>query len=301
MIDWDTVTPALKEWVKKASGVQVVFFQNEARKFTQHVWCQLRVVSITSYDMDDSSFVEVPAPGGAVVQRQVVRGQRTFALEIKFFSIRQDNGGVADTPLELLRTRSQLDTVASILSAVDCAVGSMGASQVSDELIDDRQFSGWMATANINCVFEYTDTDPSPDADAYSIEVVEGSKSINGGPEIPFQIGTPYTAQTTNNTPTELIPRKVAPPTFGGTTEYLFRIIATDVVTKKSKRWALRVTASYHTSLSFTSETLFEESSGVLWAVAVSNPTGRELALVGVGDTTNTVDWFISVQEQRLF
>lgn len=299
MIDWDTVTPALKEWVRKASGVQQVFFQNEKRPFTQSVWCQLRVVSITSYDMDDSGFIEVPAPNNTIVQRQFVRGQRTFALEVKFFSIRQDNGGVADTPLELLRTRNQLDTVSAILSVVACAVSSMGPSQVTDQLIDDRMFSVWVAQVNINCAFEYIDTDPSPEADTYSIEAVEGSGSFNNSPEIPFSVGTPYTAQTTDNTPLELLPRKVV-PLGPGLLELVYKVIATDTVTKKNKRWVVRATVRYETVVSLETETLFEESSGVLWAVAVSNPTGRELALVGVGDATNPVDWVISVLEQRL-
>jgi hypothetical protein len=305
MIPWATVIPALKAWFTAATGISLVLLKNEPRPFVQATWGQLEILEVQSYDMDDTSIVEVVLPGGSVVTRQAVRGQRTFRLELRVLTNRQDPPGIADNKLELLKTRVQLDTVSALLVPVNVALGAISPSTVADVLVDDRVYSGWLATAEMNAAFEYIDTDPSPGADAPFITQVEGTYSIPADALAKaWTSAYSFLLTTTNAVAVDLFPLVVLP--LSGVWRYTLLITADNTITGARARWVLRVVGSYNFDGSGTAlvETILHDATpgtpATLYDVQISYEPTRLLRVEVVGDPTHPVKWVCLIAEDKL-
>lgn len=177
MIPWETVYPALKEWVRRGSGLDQVVLVNEPRPRTKlPAWGTIQVLSVEAHGMDDRSLVDVPVTVAGVTTvhtRERIQGQRTFVLRVSVESSSQRGDGVATGPLERLRSTWELDEMQAILSGVNCALATFGQSQMADVEVDEHVFSAWFADVEINAAFALIHS-----ADIDTIESVTATSNI---------------------------------------------------------------------------------------------------------------------------
>ncbi len=179
MIDWPTIKPVLKTWVTAGCGVTLVVFENEKAPFKESTFAELRITNVTSNGfMDDVTQVTIETSPGVFAERQRIRGQRTFSMQVSVWSDIQVSTPFAEIPLENLKTKSQLPRLIALLEAVNVARNSFGDCANGDVERDGRMWSVWVATGEFNTAFEWTSgADDSGD----TIETVAGDYQIPTG------------------------------------------------------------------------------------------------------------------------
>lgn len=291
MIAWATVKPALVAWAKKASGLSQVVWKNEPAVFKQHVYIVLEVVSVTGYDEDDVTTTEVTLPGGAVVLREAVSGQRSFNLKLSVVTRSQRPIDYAENPLDLLRVRAKLSSCSDLLDAVNTALASFGEHVVEDGQVDDRWWSIWSATLLFNAGFNYTDTDNDSVSNLSWIQFVEGTAEVpTGTTPVFWETGQgDWEVQTTNAVATQLVPPLSVP---SGVQNFRLWVTGTDTVSGALATWEYRVQVT-PTELSLTTLSHFASpgTDAVGFLNTPSLVAGPSFRVMVVGGATRTVDW----------
>lgn len=156
------MTPALKTWFLRATGLGLVVMENEPRPFVQQTWGRLQVINIEGHGMDDMDEVEevdTTVDPTVIRIRQRVQGQRSFVLRCAIESLDQSAGGFAANTLERLRGLWMTQPQRDLLDSVNVCVSSFpNASQMGDVEVDEHTISAWFVDVEFNAGFTWIDT-----------------------------------------------------------------------------------------------------------------------------------------------
>lgn len=175
-IDWTTLQGALTTWASTYSGLDAVW-SGEPDGWEPKAFVWLDIANVEALGVDVLAYLQDTDADEGEDMVPMVSGNRIVTVAVAVISRDQTPNETARHYLEMLRTSLRLESVKVALRAAGCAFVDASATEVRDEVFEDRKESRGAFSLRIATVVNTVFRDPS-DASSF-IETLQGTVTLD--------------------------------------------------------------------------------------------------------------------------